>query len=155
MYKLSFLLLSLISVSCMQKDQDIIEDDKKELIKTDIEFSDMSVREGISPAFIKFAADDVVLLREGKFPLLGIEQLKESFAKRKPGPVLEWKPWKADVSESGELGYTIGNWRLTTTDSTGKKEVIYGNYVSIWKKLEGKWKYVLDTGNNTPVPEKF
>lgn len=63
---------------------------------------------------------------------------------------LQWYPVKAEVAESGHTGYTTGNWKITTPDST-----VHGCYVSIWKRQkDGTWKYVLDGGSACPDPEK-
>jgi len=43
---------------------------------------------------------------------------------------------------------------MNTLTKTGADTVIYGVYVSIWKKQkDGSWKYILDGGNTTPKPE--
>jgi ketosteroid isomerase-like protein len=62
---------------------------------------------------------------------------------------------KADISSSGDLGYTFGNWQIFVKGGpTSKDTTIYGNYISIWKKqADGSWKYELDGGNVTPKPE--
>jgi ketosteroid isomerase-like protein len=66
------------------------------------------------------------------------------------GLMLTWVPVKAEISLSGDLGYTFGNWELFVKSSD---TTLYGNYVSIWKKqADGSWKYVLDAGCNTPNP---
>ena len=124
---------------------------EEELIKTDKEFSERSVKDGIAEAFIAYADDDVILMRDKQFPILGIKELKEYYSKIKNGNAqLEWTPVKAEVSSSGELGYTFGNWIYSTKDS---KDTVYGNYVTIWKKQkDGRWKFVLDGGNTTPPP---
>lgn len=128
---------------------------EQEIKNTDLEFSALSVKEGIASAFIEYAADDVVLLRDKSFPIIGIDSLKASFTSRSSQRRLEWKPWKVEVSKSGELGYTIGNWKLTHTDSAGNANVYYGNYFTVWKKINGQWKYVVDGGTETPVIEDF
>jgi hypothetical protein len=46
---------------CDKTRENSMDQTKEEILKTDIEFSNTAVREGISSAFIKFAADDVVL----------------------------------------------------------------------------------------------
>jgi ketosteroid isomerase-like protein len=62
---------------------------------------------------------------------------------------ISWEPYKAEASSSGDLGYTLGNWKLVTPDTT-----YYGNYYTAWKKgKDGTWKWVVDGGNNTPAPE--
>ncbi len=54
-----------------------------------------------------------------------------------------WEPLYADVAKSGELGYTYGTYQIITVENSEK-----GTYVSIWKKdSNGKWKFVLDSGN--------
>lgn len=124
---------------------------KEELIKTDKEFSERSVKNGIAAAFIAYADEDVILMRDKQFPILGIKELKEYYSKIKNGNArLEWSPVKAEVSTSGELGYTFGNWIYSIKDS---KDPVYGNYVTIWKKQkDGSWKFILDGGNTTPPP---
>ena len=68
---------------------------------------------------------------------------------------LTWTPVGADISESGDLGYTYGTFEFRSKDKNGKPTVDYGNYTSIWKKQkDGSWKVVLDMGNATPAPKK-
>jgi len=63
---------------------------------------------------------------------------------------ISWEPFKAEASSSGDMGYSLGNWKMTTPDTT-----YYGNYYTIWKRLtDGAWKFVVDGGNNTPAPMK-
>jgi ketosteroid isomerase-like protein len=125
---------------------------KEELFKTDKEFSEKSAKEGMAAAFTEYADEDVILMRDKQFPISGIKELKEYYSKIKNGNAkLEWSPVKAEISKSGELGYTFGNWIYSTKDS---KDTVYGNYVTIWKKQkDGSWKFVLDGGNTTPPPD--
>jgi ketosteroid isomerase-like protein len=54
----------------------------------------------------------------------------------------------ADISASGNLGYTYGLFNIHTTSGNllGR-----GKYITIWKKqTDGTWKYVLDGGNEGP-----
>ena len=126
------------------------------LINTDRDFSRMSMEKGLNAAFISYAADSVVKMRDGDFPIIGKQAMTEVYRSRPDsGMVLSWEPVKAEVSTSGDLGYTFGDWELhiLKTDTT-----LYGNYISIWKKQpDGSWKYVLDAGCNTPEPtgQKF
>ncbi len=58
---------------------------------------------------------------------------------------MTWKPKGANVAASGDLGYTYGVYEIHTS---AQDTVLYGTYVSIWKKQQnGKWKFVLDSGN--------
>jgi len=131
--------------------------DVKEILKADKEFSDMCMDKGMPEAFVHFAADDVVKLQPQDHPVMNKPELEQMFAEHASDGILrfEWKPVKADIAASGDLGYTFGNWTIFVKgDATTKDTTIYGNYVSIWKKQkDGSWKYVLDSGNATPPPD--
>ena len=67
---------------------------------------------------------------------------------------LTWTPVGADISASGDLGYTYGNYEFLAKDKDGKPVVQYGKYTSIWKQQkDGSWKVVLDMGNASPEPK--
>jgi ketosteroid isomerase-like protein len=145
--KIFFLLL--ILTACVQPatDKKLLE---KELLKTDQDFSQMSIEKGMKEAFLFYAADSVIMLRQGQFPLFGKAELIKHLKTVPDNQIhLRWVPVVAEAS--GELGYTFGKWELRFT---GKDTVEYGTYVTIWKKFPvGKWKYVLDGGNDTPKPD--
>ncbi len=66
---------------------------------------------------------------------------------------LVWTPVGADISASGDLGYTYGTFEFHAKDKDGKPVVEYGKYTSIWKRqADGSWKVVLDMGNASPEP---
>jgi len=58
-----------------------------------------------------------------------------------PGFSIEWEPTEVGLSASGDFGYTVGMYRMTT-QATGKRPSIKGTYVEIWKKSGGDWKVV-------------
>ena len=65
---------------------------------------------------------------------------------------LTWRPVGADISASGDLGYTYGTFEFRSKDKNGKPTVEHGKYTSIWKKQnDGSWKVVLDMGNASPA----
>ena len=125
--------------------------DRTALIATDKAFSQMSVDKGLNAAFIFYAADSVVKVRDGNFPINGKALMAKAYQSRPDaGMILRWKPVIADVGRSDDLGYTFGDWELYIK---AKDTTLYGNYISIWKKQsDGSWKYVLDAGSNTPKP---
>jgi ketosteroid isomerase-like protein len=143
------LLLLLIFSACVHHgtDKSFLE---KELMKTDQDFCLMSIEKGMKEAFISYAADTVIMLRQGSLPLFGKAELIRHLKTLPDNQVhLRWVPVVAEAS--GNLGYTFGKWELRVT---GKDTVQYGTYVTIWKKFpDGKWRYVLDGGNDTPKPE--
>jgi ketosteroid isomerase-like protein len=121
------------------------------LLAADNAFSQMSVDKGLNAAFLFYADDSVVKMRDDNFPIIGKAEMSRNYRARSDrAMILKWTPLKAEVSKSDDLGYTFGNWELYLKESDTS---MYGNYVSIWKKQkDGSWKYVLDAGCNTPRP---
>jgi ketosteroid isomerase-like protein len=145
--KTIFLLLILSACVHPATDKKFLE---KELIMTDQDFSQMSVEKGRKAAFLAYAADSVIMLRQGKLPLFGKAELTKQLESAKDNDFqLRWVPVMAEAS--GNLGYTFGKWELRFT---GKDTIEYGTYVTIWKRFpDGKWRFVLDGGNDTPKPD--
>jgi len=119
---------------------------EKAIMDIDLQMSSMAQQEGFYTALLHYADDDFVKFDEGMLPAIG----KSAFQNRtegKPGTkALEWRPVKAEVAASGDLGYTWGNWKLTLQDT-----VMHGVYFSVWRKsADNIWKLVLDGGNTTP-----
>ena len=115
------------------------------LLKTDQDFSDMSVKEGMFKAFLHYIAEDGVILRNNSYPEKGKEALRERFSgKSDTSFILRWEPLVEKISESGDLGYTYG---LHTNTEKSSGQITRGTYITIWQKQkDGSWKFVLDTG---------
>lgn len=123
--------------------------DKTELIEVDREFSQMSAEEGVAKAFVYNAADSAIILRDNMLPIVGQNAIGDLWANIPNGAQLVWDPYFVDISASGDLGYTIGRWTYSVTDSSGATQSSKGRYVTIWKKqADGNWKYVFDTGTS-------
>jgi ketosteroid isomerase-like protein len=143
-------LMILVLFSCSEKKPAA---NPQVLIDADIAFSDYSVKHGIQKSFIEFADDSVVILKDKQMPIVGKQSLIDSYAgKSDSGVVLTWKPAKAVIAGSGELGYTYGFWKFVAKGDTAQ-----GTYMTVWKKdAQGNWKYIADTGNEglSPDPKK-
>jgi hypothetical protein len=108
--------------------------DPKVLIATDEAFSRMSLEKGLNAAFIHYADDSVVKVRDGNFPLIGKGAMTRIYlARPDSGMILKWKPVKADISRSDDLGYTFGEWELYLK---ARDTTLYGNYISNTPKPE-------------------
>lgn len=120
----------------------------KELLELDIEFSLKSAESRSPTAFIAYIDDHCVLLRPNRQPVVGREKILEMFSQPDTSFILTWEPSFAEVSKSGDLGYTYGTFRVSMDSPEGIKVSREGTYVTIWKKNDkGEWKFVLDTGN--------
>lgn len=147
---ISFILLIFCGITASQTNKD------KELLKqVDIDFSNLSVEKGMNHAFLSYADDDAVLLKPNSYPIRGYDKIKERFSKPDTGFTLIWSPLNADISASLDIGYTYGTWEIKAKDEKGSPVSYFGTYITIWKKnKEGKWKFVLDTGNSGLGEEK-
>jgi ketosteroid isomerase-like protein len=107
-----------------------------------------------SAGYMSYYADDAVEVPNGEPFLKGKAAIAKTmtFLDDKNNH-LAWSPEGADISASGDLGYTYGKYEFSTTDKDGKSVVQHGKYTSIWKKQkDGSWKVALDMGNsNTPA----
>jgi ketosteroid isomerase-like protein len=119
------------------------------LVEAERAFARTSVEKGVREAFITFFADDGINFQPHP------TKTKEAFMKR-PAPAnplavtLDWEPTYADVSASGDLGYTTGPFSRKD-NSPQPQPTRYGFYFSIWKKQsDGSWKVALDCGIQTP-----
>lgn len=137
-----FIVISILLFSCSYQKPVA---NAKELIDADIAFSDYSVKHGIQKAFIEFAHDSVVLLKDNHLPIVGKNSLIDSYKGRSDsGLALTWKPEAATIGKSGDLGFTYGIWTLVAKGDTSR-----GTYLTVWKKNStGQWKYAADTGND-------
>ncbi|MBC8004608.1 MAG: DUF4440 domain-containing protein [Verrucomicrobia bacterium] len=138
---LPIILMLIFITSCTEKKPIA---DPRVLMDADIAFSNYSLQNGLQKAFIEFAHDSVVLLKPNRMPIEGKQSLVESYrALNDSNMKLTWKPEKAIIARSGELGYTYGLWT-----SVSSKDTVRGTYLTVWKKNEkGEWKYIADTGN--------
>jgi ketosteroid isomerase-like protein len=94
-------------------------------------------------AFLQYIADEGVLLRPDHFPIVGADAIDYISMLSDTAYTLSWKPMRAQIAMSGEIGYTYGVYILLLKDTTLK-----GTYVNIWKKgNDGEWKFVVNSNN--------
>lgn len=147
----NFFWLLLLVFSCKEEDTTAL---KNEVIETDKNFALRAKEKGIADAFVYYADEKVIKPERGKQPIFGKYALMQSYDENPPTYVLTWEPLRAEAS--GNLGYTFGAYTVQTKLASGKDTTIYGNYISVWKrKKDGTWRYVIDTGNETPEPVKI
>jgi len=122
-----------------------------DVLNTDRAFAQAALRDGARAAFIAYAAPDAIMFRDGVGPVKGHAAIAASF-RPSGGAVPDWAPEGGEVAASGDLAYTWGYFRWTASDGSGKQST--GNYVSIWRKVEGRWKWIVDLGVQAPPKAK-
>jgi ketosteroid isomerase-like protein len=126
-------------------------DNTAALRRLEAEFMKAAEEHG-SAGYMSYYADDSVELPNGGPIIQGKFNIAKGmgFLDQKDNH-LTWNPVGADISASGDLGYTYGTFEFSSKNKDGKITVERGKYTSIWKKQsDGSWKVVLDMGNTSP-----
>lgn len=116
--------------------------DPQELINAEKDFSRMSNERGMKKAFLFYIAKDGVLLRPDENPLTGADAIEYLSEVDDAGYKITWHPEKAELSEDGNMGFTYGIYNIEVNDDT-----IRGTYINVWKKQDGEWRFVINSGN--------
>lgn len=115
----------------------------------DLAWSDTANRKDLDGT-VSYMADDGETLAPNEPAAKGKAAIKASWANLigLPGLTIHWEPLRVQVAESGEIGYASGTYTLTFTDANGKTVADRGKYLEVWKKVDGKWKCLLDAYNS-------
>jgi ketosteroid isomerase-like protein len=117
----------------------------------DVQFSADASKIGTGNAFGRYAAADAQMFSgPGEF-ISGPRAIAESFGPPTEKNSLVWHPVHGEVSEAGDLGYTVGNAVSMNVREDGQKLIGYSKYLTVWRKQrDGKWRYVVDGGSTRP-----
>lgn len=125
------------------------------LLERDAEFDRVTAEKGLE-GFLSFVADDAAFFPAGGHISEGADGARAIWSGilTTPGVSLRWKPVKAELARSGELGYTYGTYLLRQTEPGGQVTDSFGKYVTIWRKgPDSAWKVVVDIGTPSPAPD--
>ena len=119
---------------------------RAKLLDVDREFAAASVAGGMPAALTGYLSPGVLTLRNGSAPFTGIEGM-QAYVSDRPGTLL-WQPQGGDVSLSGDLGYTYGEYEYT---APGSQVPEVGTYMRAWRRISAEsWRIVVDL--LTPLP---
>jgi ketosteroid isomerase-like protein len=139
--------LILITSCSPRPSEATIQSWKEEILETEQNFVDLAEKEGIPTAFLTYAAEDAVLMRNNSL-VIGKMAIAQQFEDQKStgnSPSLSWKPDFVDVSTSGDMGYTYGTFIYTSQDSLGQTNTFEGVFHTVWKRqADGSWQFVWD-----------
>ena len=106
-------------------------------------------------SFVSFFAEGARFLPPDAPLAVGAEEIAQTASQlfTAPGFSLTWDATMADVSNGGDLGYSVGTFELSMNDSEGNLVTRKGKYTTVWQKqTDGQWKVVSDTPNfDSPV----
>ena len=142
----------LITFSCQREKVDTKEEGKK-LMKASRDWSAAASTRDVEK-ILNYWADDAVLISAGEPELNGKKAIREMVegSLKNPGFNISWEPIRAEISESGDMGYLLENSKITMKDSTGTEQIMTFKVVTIWKKQkDGSWKNVVDVMSPTSL----
>jgi hypothetical protein len=117
------------------------------LIQAEKNFAAYSVAHSTKEAFQHFIDSNSIMFDYGK----QISAIEFWNKREKNATVLNWWPQYAEISASGDFGYTTGPWTFqpTKTDTV----VARGQYITVWHiNKNGEWKFLVDLGISNTQP---
>jgi ketosteroid isomerase-like protein len=114
----------------------------KSLLKAEQDFTESVAKNGIQSASNAYSAHNAILFRPNPV------DIKTYFAAHPSNDKsLNWTPAAGQVSRSGDWGFTTGGYTMQGN------EKLYGQYLSVWKAINGKWELVIDIADahNKPL----
>ncbi len=118
----------------------------KSLAAAETAFAQEALAKGTRTAFLHALSDNSTVFLPG--PLNGKKAWE---AKPESKAVLQWQPVLAATSTTGDFGYTTGPWSFKN-DPADTVAATHGQFVSIWRWENGKWKLCFDLGSENPAP---
>jgi ketosteroid isomerase-like protein len=122
---------------------------EQELRDADLDFARQTVACRLE-GWMDFFANDASIIHDGQ-AFTGKDALRAFYQ-----PVfankdftLTWSPSHAEASKDGTLGYTFGQYEARKGTAISR-----GMYTTVWRKVEGRWKVVLDLGSAARAQSK-
>jgi ketosteroid isomerase-like protein/quercetin dioxygenase-like cupin family protein len=144
------LVIAVVVVSCARRVN--VEQEQAALMVASTEWGKTG---GDLDRFTSFLTPDARLSYWGAPAIEGIDAIRNVI-----GPLMKlprfkmiWQPTRATVAASGDLGYTIGTFTMTFPNANGMLITENGKQQTTWKKINGEWKVIEDTGtSDAPLP---
>jgi ketosteroid isomerase-like protein len=118
---------------------------EQELRSADLAFAKATAARRLE-GWMEFFAEDAAILQGGR-AISGKQNIRQFYE-----PVfankdfsLTWTPTHAEAPRDGSMGYTYG-----TYEARNGEHVSHGMYLTIWRKIGGRWLVVMDTGSAAP-----
>ncbi len=145
LFQLSAFVIFVLCGCGPEKPKPNIEQWKSEIVQVEKDFNAMAQSEGLANAFHHYAASDGVIRRKNKV-VQGKSAIKDWYLQdMRPNETLQWTPTFVEVSNSGDLAYTYGDYIFKSVDSTGVIKENTGIFHTVWKRqTNGEWKFVWD-----------
>jgi len=121
----------------------IFPQDVKPLFGLEKEFCKTLTEIGLSKSFMQFMDDEAAMFIPT--PINGMDYYKTHPNEMK---TLFWEAEFAEISADGNFGYTTGPWYIPKVSPQGDTTYAHGHFNTVWHKVNGKWKFLIDCGVN-------
>lgn len=145
--------LALLCLNCGRTTDTELE--AMRLLKADWSFAKMSLEEGAAEAFRHYLAEDAKLLPAFGDPIQGADTIYDIMKPGYENISFRWEPKEARVADSGDMGYTWGEYRMTIPSESGGTVTRTGKYLNIWRKIGDEWRVIVDIGNQHDPEEEI
>lgn len=113
----------------------------KSLVSAEKDFAKSIAKNGDKESYLDYSLPSALVFRPNP---VNVKTFYNAQSKGEEN--VSWEPNLAKVSRSGDLGFTTGPYTVAGAE---KK---YGQYLSIWKSENGKWKLAIDLGTSSNKP---
>jgi ketosteroid isomerase-like protein len=124
--------------------------ERETLLQVDRAFASAAARQGMLQALAGYVTSDIRVLHDGRHPLNGIEAFRGLLSER--SGTSSWRVLGGDVSRSGDLGYTYGEYEFRPAADDALAES--GVYLRAWRRGpngSGNWRVAVEV--MTPLPQ--
>jgi ketosteroid isomerase-like protein len=140
-----YLVYLLVVLPLLVRGQNAFDPNLQAMVDAELDFAMMAKEKNTRDAFLTFLTEHAITFN--KDIQIGLKHYESQVPN---SSWLSWQPEFADISASGDFGYTFGPWKVYT-DRTDARPSATGHFISVWNKNhEGKWKVVLDIGISHP-----
>jgi len=125
------------------------------LMQADRDFAVATHSRGID-GWMSFYASDAIRIRYRDNMVKGYDEVRKFDTPNISDTTvtLNWEPTDAYVFRDGTIGSTTGRYLIVSrrTADSGK-ELGHGRYVTMWRRENGRWLVIMDTGYPDPPPQ--
>ena len=122
------------------------------LMQADRDFAVATHARGID-GWMSFYASDAIRIRYRANMVKGYDAIRKFDEPNisDTTTILNWEPTDANVFRDGSIGSTTGRyWVVSRRTADSGKELGRGRYVTMWRREQGRWLVIMDTGYPDP-----
>jgi ketosteroid isomerase-like protein len=122
------------------------------LLQADRDFAVATHARGID-GWMSFYASDAIRIRYRDNMVKGYDEVRKFDLPNisDTTTILNWEPTDSYVFRGGSIGSTTGRyWVVSRKTADTGRELGRGRYVTIWRREQGRWLVIMDTGYPDP-----